>query len=121
METKHTPIPYYLGINPLMVKTRNGLRIAKIPTLHEHGEREADDYNIEMANAEFIVRACNNHDTLVEALEWALNRMNAEAGWLEKADYPARFMVDRAERIDEVQKTLAKAKGNDHERHPFDS
>jgi hypothetical protein len=109
METKHTPIPYYLGINPLMVKNRDGLRIAKIPTLHEHGEREADDYNIEMANAEFIVRACNNHDALVGALEFCTGIIEAYAFHAVKPKI--QFNESGLAEFRKAQELLSRAKG----------
>ena len=48
---------------------------------------------------------------VVGALEWALNRMDAEGEWLDKAGYPPRFMVERAEQLSALRAALAKLKG----------
>lgn len=62
------------------------------------------------ANAEFIVRACNSHDELVEALEKALLMLDADGTWLSGiAKYPPASLVARADAIDKIR-AIAKAK-----------
>lgn len=51
------------------------------------------------ANAAFIVRVVNCHDDLLAALRALLARMEGESEWLDKAGYPAAWMVERHDNI----------------------
>lgn len=115
METKHTATPYFLDDEEIYAKEGeiNGepfyRSIAKCDNWQTNpGEVLSEQDKADLA---FIVRAANNHEALTEALDWALSRMNTEAEWIDKAGYPARFMVDRAERILKARAVLAQAKG----------
>jgi hypothetical protein len=59
--TGHTPGPWSIGKRRWI--TSGDLDIARIHSVSKIGEAEA------VANAEFIIRACNSHDALLEALE----------------------------------------------------
>ena len=71
MATKHTPTPWRRSTtNPFAINTAEGgasRAIAEVST----GEWMPDVFvgaNEAIANAEFIVRACNSHDELLAAL-----------------------------------------------------
>ena len=64
------------------------------------------------ANANLISAA----PELLEACKWALKRMLTEGEWLAMANYPARFMVKRAEQLAILESTIAKAEGANHAR-----
>jgi len=57
--TKHTPTPYEYSGNSEVISVRN------VTTLKPVCFIKPADYN----DADFFVRACNNHDRLIEALE----------------------------------------------------
>jgi hypothetical protein len=68
--TGHTPTPWNVG-----ELDRNGQRIIRnndleIATLWHHSVVEIAEQM--EANAEFICRAVNSHDQLVEALDWSM-------------------------------------------------
>lgn len=98
MENNHTPTPYY--VNRFK---GDSYRI----TPHELGgpkeDRIADGIKSE-ANAAFIVRACNSHDALVEALSDLLEVIPKESPIWECSSY--YNAVGRAE------DALAQAKGD---------
>ena len=60
-DTQHTPVPWSIGKRRWI--TSGDLDIARIHSVSKIGEGEA------VANAEFMIRACNSHDALLEALE----------------------------------------------------
>ncbi len=66
-ETEHTPTPWAVCLNP-----PNPQWFAEITIYDIAGDRRVADVASLMApskaNAEFIVRACNAHDQLVEAM-----------------------------------------------------
>ena len=59
--TGHTPTPWSIGKRRWI--TSGDLDIARIHSVSKIGEAEA------VANAEFIIRACNSHDDLVDTLQ----------------------------------------------------
>jgi len=66
--TGHTPVPWSIGKRRWI--TSGDVDIARIHDVSRIGEAEA------VANAEFIVRACNSHDALLEALERAYQALS---------------------------------------------
>ena len=60
-DTHHTLVPWSIGKRRWI--TSGDLDIARIHSVSKIGEAEA------VANAEFIVRACNSHDALVDTLQ----------------------------------------------------
>ena len=75
-ESRHTPTPWKITSpnypqHQRVIFHREGDRHEKVATLNE-GSISAD------ANAEFIIRAVNNHEALVEALSGILARMEDE-------------------------------------------
>ena len=66
MKAEHTPIPWELGIdaeNNNWSIMGGGIEITHLPFL-----TGSEDDDVAEANAEFIVRACNCHHKLLEAL-----------------------------------------------------
>lgn len=65
---QHTPTPWRAGINGALIMARtNTIQVGCTGSLNPNFR--AKDPN---ADAAFIVRACNAHDALVAALEYAL-------------------------------------------------
>lgn len=62
MTQKHTPLPWYKNHRDEIVHETLPVKIA---TMH----REGNEHEQLEANAAFIVRACNSHYELLEALE----------------------------------------------------
>ena len=97
-DTQHTPVPWSIGKRRWI--TSGDVDIARIHSVSKIGEGEA------VANAEFIVRACNSHDALLEVLETLMALEGGEPG---SYDDP-----DTQERADEIWKyarnAIAKAK-----------
>jgi hypothetical protein len=79
MEAKHTPTPWRV-VNSTLIKDelmpfdRDEGETALIATAGGHTTARAE------ANAAFIVRACNAHDKLIEALELAESVMSFSRG-----------------------------------------
>jgi len=97
MTAKHTPTPYKL------VQVQGGFGLISndnneyVTTIYQR------DNNQVKANAEFIVRACNNHNKLVEALERALYIIG---------DYkPFQPKSCHVKLVEEGKQALAEAKG----------
>jgi len=71
MKTKHTPTLWTQYIAPKQfhagICSTNGDQIAFV--------QNQKDYNIANANAEFIIRAVNSHDALLENLKACLKRL----------------------------------------------
>jgi hypothetical protein len=77
METKHTSLPWVL-IDDKRVATKKGDYASGIADVFGNGSLE--EYNaVRKANATFIVRSCNAHDALVDALENLLNGIDTGA------------------------------------------
>lgn len=74
METKHTPTPWYLGMQPatIFASSVNGIdpRICQTDGGANNTMKEAK------ANAAFIVRAVNSHDELVAAIQTVIDCHN---------------------------------------------
>lgn len=90
MSENHTPTPWRTPVgSPTYIDDRNGRSIAICHRLCE-GERMPAE-----ANAAFIIRACNSHDTLVKTLE----KLREYLEGVDLTDYPASNeieMVDAA-------------------------
>ena len=67
----HTPTPYHVGVDTDLVVNEKCLIVA------DCGRGFRDD---NCDNAAFIVRACNSHDALVEALKGLVDILS-EQGW----------------------------------------
>ncbi|WP_155835255.1 hypothetical protein [Herbaspirillum sp. RV1423] len=67
--SKHTPTPWRLSGQ--MIVGENSYRVAEVnsPDYRARGKERREDWEYCRGNAEFIVRACNNHDALVEKLK----------------------------------------------------
>lgn len=71
--TKHTPTPW--AIVPTVDCTRHNIFGRAVNQEYHIGTLQGGsikDVDIAKANAAFIVRACNAHEELTEALKWAL-------------------------------------------------
>lgn len=81
--SEHTPIPWSLtddhGQFPNCIKTDCGT-CQVICQMADEWERLPFAKGTAKANAEFIVRACNHHDDLLEALGDTLSWMSCECG-----------------------------------------
>ena len=63
-QTQHTPTPFEDSGNVEIIKIKNVVTLEPIAFLKP-------GYPQNKANAEFIVRACNSFDDMLEACEWA--------------------------------------------------
>lgn len=100
--SKHTPTPWSIGI------TNNGadhinvwmgiVHVASVMKFVPTGESAE-------ANAEFIVRACNSHDELVEALE----AQEAAEKWIAENDETDPFFEPTYTNMLEAARMLRKA------------
>ncbi len=63
-------------------------------------------------DAAFIVKAVNNHETLVAALEYALPVLEASLQDAIKRDLDSWAVTDVRQRLEDVRKALAAAKGD---------
>ncbi len=61
-EMKHTKLPWKIGIEPQVVSSKEGKVICR--TSYKNPAKDVEG----VATAEFIVRACNSHYELLEAL-----------------------------------------------------
>lgn len=77
----HTSTPWHLGSDKLTVFADCG-QIIREPATGKFLQAPVD---VEMANAAFIVRACNSHDELVEALKQVM-------GWI--SNWSPNFETD---------------------------
>ncbi len=81
---KHTPVPWTLfSSNGVIEVQEEG---SPVPVVNWHGfddsSRPADEHE---ANAEFIVRAVNNHDDLVAVLTWLIGACKSKGIKLDSA------------------------------------
>jgi hypothetical protein len=96
MKSKHTPTPWKEDHQGgLYIEGKNGEYIAEVES--EGGREE------QFANAAFIVRACNAHDALVEALQElqsncrGINEVLSEGGDINQAIFIASRTIVKAE------------------------
>lgn len=116
-ETKHTPLPYrmteyfagdtageylwsvYSG-DENNLKTIADYRAYSYKDKRINGKKEAAEVERKQATAEFIVRACNSHYELLEAISLALEIAKSEtmpAGTLSKKLDRISQILDKAE------------------------
>ncbi len=105
-ETKHTPTPWFSSADGCIGTTEDGFN----PIPHYSGMVEMAYYKepLALANAEFIVRACNSHDEMIAAVEECIRaEMNRRAKLLHGS--PASDYTNK--RIARLVVALAKARG----------
>ena len=107
MTTKHTPTPYS--------RTAFGVWSGAVMVAdcrHDNGKSvyrpRSEDESV--ANAEFIVTACNTHADLVNALELAADDF---AFILEEIDGDRDMIAGLESRLASIKKALAKVKGQE--------
>lgn len=71
-KTRHTPTPYFIEQEGYSIVTRDGIQVATT----EYALKR--DYSESKCNTAFIVKACNNHTALVEAL----NKAQQDINWM---------------------------------------
>ena len=103
---KHTPTPWKQGVNyPERIIGEH-----EIVAFVNHPELDGKPNDREQANAEFIVRACNSHDELLEACKALVQ--NLEMEWLPngygQCDYPLSYRI-----IKNAKDIIAKAEGKE--------
>lgn len=88
-KVKHTETPWYTAEaypNQVFAEDRHATALATCD-YGSHDRRGYDD--VDVANAELIVRACNAHDKLVAALKYAKTRLElADEGRFDKTTLP---------------------------------
>lgn len=102
MNSNHTPTPYHVGEGKasIIIYDSRGNAIADAKTFHgKHEDGQAE------ANAAFIVRACNSHAELLEALETLLKQYDILLDELTEEEFSGYPEVIAA------RAALAKAKG----------
>jgi hypothetical protein len=107
---RHTPIPWYIegeSGNPheayIIVGDKQGSTIAWTSNSFDDSSNEEYISEEDTANAQFIIRACNSHDELLEALESVLSFDVDEA--ISAWEDPSQQALAMA------HKAIAKAKG----------
>jgi len=81
----HTPTPWTIEsrlVGPLVIVSGD-TEVAHV---------DADSFQLASANAEFIVRACNNHKPLLEALELLIDNISPEA-WAALPQYVQKHFM----------------------------
>lgn len=108
VEVKHTPLPYNISHNDdngdIVVRAKDNNTIVANVEADYYNPYGNDNKTIE-ANAAFIVKACNSHYTLLEALKEALiviERMSDEYSKVAKKH--ASFTNGEYKRINEAIK-----------------
>lgn len=99
--SKHTPVPWAFKRVPVWAPTTPTEGIPVFEFCFTGGEEWMQRAK---ANAEFIVRAVNNHDALVKALKAALSDAGNNVGY-------EHALIDK-QTADECFAVLAKAEGN---------
>ena len=82
MTQKHTPTPYYAPVESAVkhgfprwdIIAKDGDSIARIARVFPVGNSKKK----RQANADFIVTACNNHEALLDALEYMIDMHEGE-------------------------------------------
>jgi hypothetical protein len=131
MSKKHTPLPWIIGMKIKEVTEREYHRIngkqylasgdPTIPIYSIHHTKDAHSFNkmkhfsvlkdlikcgLSLKDAAFIVKACNNHYQLFEALEWMVNTYvyNLDADGQPKAQLTE--IIEKQKQITELLKSL---------------
>lgn len=114
MNSQHTPTPWQLqdGLSNRNITTSEGDCIARVDMAIEQDEQGKwhPNHEVTEANAAFIVRACNSHEALVEALGYYVAQHRK---W--RFDLPERNENDGKEwnrTLAIAEAALGKAQGN---------
>lgn len=100
--TPHTPTPWVARCNTIFnTGTNPALKIADIPNLHTYGKRLETDHDVEQANLQFIVTACNAHADLLAALEALVSAIEAD-----EEDIPIEMTLHCLEHLDQARAAL---------------
>ncbi len=106
-EVKHTPLPWLVDRNAsyCAIRAKSGLSVGDTCA----SDPSTKDFPLGTANAAFIVRACNSHYELVEALSlWKEFWDDMPKGQLGKLTFDVGLLNDA---FIAMSKALAKAKG----------
>ena len=102
---KHTPLPWeHVGYGTIWPVSGEGSY--PVAETFAHGSGKIKEDTIEFQNAEFIVKACNSHYEMLEALEHVLSGLEA---WVEITDDDDKRDSDN-EAIWEARAVILKAK-----------
>lgn len=99
---KHTPTPYYYEEEYGTIHGSDSFEICGINTRMSSAKGMDFCYAEQAANAEFIVRACNSHDELVEALKDAISLLE---------DRFDGMGITQKEMFTDMKKAITKARG----------
>ena len=72
--SKHSPLPFWIDDDHFIASGKND---EYLTVADPHASNDIDPCEIE-ANAEFIVRACNNHYNLIEACDLVVEILTEE-------------------------------------------
>jgi len=110
---RHTPIPWYIegeSGNPheayIIVGDKQGSTIAWTSNSFDDSSNEEYISEEDTANAQFIIRACNSHDELLEALENLIG-----SGRLPECEVDESAEQRFYEVWQQAEQAIAKAKG----------
>jgi len=96
--SEHTPTPWYINV------ASGPTQIAAVSPFVDIGvcfvPSDARKLNVGKDNAAFIVKACNNHENLLEFFKWAMR----EGPW-DGCDLDGAAIQDKAEELGLIVKT----------------
>jgi len=112
MTSKHTPGPWYLETTEDNYKIRGSMLVCMMPKCLSDPEVHQEV----KANMNLILRACNSHEELVEALKTA-NRVLSHLNDVPAAD-PLKYIPTSAikEAYQKTKQAIAKATGKEEQR-----
>lgn len=97
----HTPTPWKANVLDCFAYDSRGSRVARC----DYPDEVVISYEQQVANTEFIVRACNSHDALVAALKIARDMIVKDA---EESGFPLNA-VGKA-KLEKIESALASIK-----------
>ena len=77
-ENKHTPTPWIVDPGTVTIHAQNPINGSCIASVLGTGDEDSDQ--VSLADAEFIVRACNSHEALLEAAKRAYTHISLTIG-----------------------------------------